>query len=214
MQPFHLLLQFSVFAGFFIPLGEVVAPWILMKLIRPKDSVRIMAGKRLVAFQGSWIIYRFIVILLVGAMWMSAFADRRQEEPAASPPAQTEESAAEAENGFSIPGEPTPTPREDEYAGMDPRKDAREFREWLNDVKGHPELLFIQSMFNQPMVVLSTAVAIAILALMWFFTTMVTALNIIVILRDGRPWYPLTLKWLKKEEAGLNPASVNSEIQS
>lgn len=207
MQLFHLLLQFSVFSGFFLPFGEALGPWVLMKIVRPKDLARQEAGKRLVAFQGSWIIYRFIIILLTGALWLTSFSAQQREISPAPPIAAPSEE-------FSIPGEPGPAPPDEEYSTMNPREDAREFREWLDDIKGNPELLFIQSIFNQPMVIFWTAFAFVILVLMWLFTTLITLLNILVILRDGRPWYPLTLPWLKakKTEAGLSPASAKDSI--
>ena len=204
---FHILLLLSVFACALLPLGEVLGPWLLMRIARPKSPERKLAGRRLVAFQASWAIHRLIVTLVIAMFWLGAIM------PESPRPSATYQAPPGEE--FTIPGEPTPgQPLEEPYP--DPLKEARDTRRLFEDLKTNPEIFVIQSFWNQPRVMLITMLGLLVLFVLWFVAMTITALNVLVVARDGRPWYPLTLPWIlrlgKKEEAGNPPAPITDSV--
>lgn len=196
-RAFHLILQIAVFAGMMLPFGEILGPWLVMKIARPKTSEKLEAGRRLIAFQASWSIFRIITMLGVALFWINA----------ATPDVPYRMPAPEIPKGqeFSIPGEPTPG-QSPQVEPLDPLRQAREDRSLLDKFKFKPEVFLFESLFTQPRVVMITLAGIAFSFFLWFISMSITALNVLVVLREGRPWYPLTLPWLKSSlEKKLGP---------
>lgn len=197
-RPLHLLLQSVVFCGLLIPFGEVLGPGFIGLFLRHRPWELRQAARSLVAFQMSWLIYRIILGLLVLGIWMDGESLPLWQT---APNAKVEEPSGEKSEpeNFSIPGEP------DRFAF--------EEKQLYRRFAGNQNFgVHLERLIQRPSTLIWTIGCILLFAFLWMVSSGITVLNLALVAQDAKPWYPLTLPWLKrwalknKNGASLTPA--------
>jgi hypothetical protein len=211
----HILLQLAVFCGWLLPFGEVILPWMAGKLLARKTPALRLMVRRLLAFQLSWCLYRVILILVIGMVWVGPML-RAAERERTHQQKIIEETYPElrrdnTEEGFSIPGEPEAAPPPEPPP---PLEETRELQDLMKLMRSQNVIFKLVEQFARNQ--MAFAVSLLCLALAvgaWLFSSAVTFLNIFIIARDGRPWYPLLLQWLKPKP-GLPNNGLENETEA
>lgn len=187
---YYTLQILLIFIGTPLPMGELLGGWIATKIPPATETGTRLELKRCFAFQLSWTLMRWMVMLIAGSIIFLTYKN----------PLPNETSFSQSGEEVNIPGEPTSF--EDPTILTQPKPTfPRTFEDRQAD-RPSPEQLERQLTLLPDLDkwVLYMMIAGTASMLLWFINMLINLINVFRVRAGHQPFYPMTWPWLLRFE--------------